>query len=63
MEISFNKTEIDKFSITVLEKMLNIQILSEKFEGAALIRDIIKNRITMVNGDEPNDSDDSSELI
>jgi protein-arginine kinase activator protein McsA len=59
--VTFDKRELENFSLEELKKMINIQIKSEKFEGASLIRDIIEERkkeFGIGNG-----SDDNAELL
>lgn len=42
--VTFDRNELIKFNLEELRKMLEIQIQSEKFEGAALIRDVVEQR-------------------
>lgn len=44
MKVIFDNNDIKEFNLDELKKMLNIQIKTEKFEGAALIRDEIERR-------------------
>lgn len=44
MEIIFEKEDLKDFELGELRKMMQIQIETERFEGAALIRDIIEGR-------------------
>ena len=44
MKVCFEKQDLKKFGIEELKKMLEIQVQSEKFEGASVIRDIIGDR-------------------
>ena len=59
--VTFDKREIENFSLEELKKMINIQIKSEKFEGASLIRDIIEERKKEFG--IGNSSDDNAELL
>ena len=42
--VHFDKKELVHFSLEELRKMMEIQVHSEKFEGASMIRDIIEQR-------------------
>jgi len=58
MKVCFEKKDLVNFDIDELRKMLDIQIHSERFEGASVIRDIIKERKKSHGmGDSNNDDD------
>lgn len=59
--VIFDKRELENFNLEELKKMINIQIKSEKFEGASLIRDIIEERKKEFG--IGNSSDDNAELL
>jgi len=44
MKVYFERVDLEKFGVEELRKMLEIQVQSEKFEGASIIRDIIEDR-------------------
>lgn len=57
--VTFDKDELKIFSLDELNKMLDIQIKSDKFEGAVLIRDIINERKKNFGIDSSDDGDDT----
>lgn len=63
MEIIFDREDLKEFDLTELRKMMQVQVNSERFEGAALIRDVIEDR-KRGYGLLPDDSgDDEAEEI
>ena len=47
--IVFDKKDLESFDIEILRKMMVIQIESEKYEGAAVIRDEIEKKKNKLN--------------
>lgn len=62
MDVYFNKIELETFNYKELKKMLLIQIKSEKFEGAAIIRDILNKRKININNNFNNENEEGELL-
>lgn len=55
--VTFKKEELELFDFDQLKLMLKIQINSEKYEGASIIRDEIERKKKILFGD-PEQNDD-----
>jgi len=60
--VCFTKTELDKFDVSELKRMMEIFIIFEKFEDAAILKDVISERKKYYDIDSDTLDDDNSEL-